>query len=181
MPVRMTDPGAQIGRAAERGAFGRLGRFFLPAESKKVRPIGWAMLYPTEKPMNDRFILLIEDNADDAFLAKRVIGKVCSDTVIVARDGEEASELLHKMARDEAHSKIRLVLLDLKLPKISGIEVLATIRATPALCHLPVATLTSSDNDLDQERCRELGILDYIYKPITADRLSKLLSREQNA
>jgi len=131
--------------------------------------------------MKDRFILLIEDNADDAYLAMRVIAKVCSDKVIVARDGEEASELLNEMARNEAHNKIRLVLLDLKLPKISGLELLETIRATPALRHLPVAALTSSDNDLDQKRCRELGILDYIYKPMTADRLQKLLAREKDA
>ena len=131
--------------------------------------------------MNERYILLIEDNADDAYLATRVISKVCSDKVIVARDGEEASNLLNRMADDEAHQQIRLVLLDLKLPKLSGIEVLQAIRATPALRNLPVAVLTSSDNDLDQESCRELGILDYIYKPMTADRLQKVLSREKDA
>jgi two-component system, response regulator len=70
------------------------------------------------------------------------------------------------------------VLLDLKLPKISGIEVLQTIRSTPELRDLPVAVLTSSDNDVDQERCRELGILDYIYKPMTVERLQRVLSRK---
>ena len=125
--------------------------------------------------------MLIEDNADDAYLATRVIGKVCSDQVIVARDGEEAGELLNKMARDQAHKQISLVLLDLKLPKMSGIEVLQAIRTTPALCKIPVAVLTSSDNDLDQERCRELGILDYIYKPMTVERLQQVLSRCKDA
>lgn len=129
--------------------------------------------------MKDRYILLIEDNADDAYLATRVIGKVCSDQVIVARDGEEASDLLQKMVGDAAQTRIRLVLLDLKLPKISGIEVLQAIRSTPELRNLPVAVLTSSDNDLDQERCRELGILDYIYKPMSAERLQRVLSRNK--
>jgi CheY-like chemotaxis protein len=128
--------------------------------------------------MKESYILLIEDNADDAYLAMRVIGKVCSDIVLVARDGEEATELLNKMAGDGTHTQIRLVLLDLKLPKISGIEVLQTIRAVPSLCQLPVVILTSSDNDLDQETCKELGILDYIYKPMTADRLQRVLSRD---
>jgi two-component system, response regulator len=128
--------------------------------------------------MRVRYILLIEDNADDAYLAMRVIGKVCSDKVIVARDGEEAEDMLQKVARDEAHPQISLVLLDLKLPKISGIEVLQTIRSTPELRDLPVAVLTSSDNDVDQERCRELGILDYIYKPMTVERLQRVLSRK---
>jgi CheY-like chemotaxis protein len=127
--------------------------------------------------MKDRIILLVEDNADDAYLAQRIIGKVCADKVIVARDGEEASRLLQKMAADHAQNRIRLVLLDLKLPKMSGLEVLQGIRATPFLSALPVAVLTSSDNDLDQERCRELGILDYIFKPMTADRLQQLLFR----
>jgi len=131
--------------------------------------------------MKDRFILLVEDNADDAYLAMRVIGKVCTDKVIVARDGEEASNLLKKMVADRAQKQIRLILLDLKLPKMSGLEVLEEIRATPLLSTLPVAILTSSDNDLDQERCRALGILDYIYKPMTADRLQRVLSQESHA
>jgi len=129
--------------------------------------------------MEDRYILLIEDNADDAYLASRVIGKVCTDQIIVARDGEEASDMLQKMVGDAAQTRIRLVLLDLKLPKISGIEVLQTIRSTPELRNLPVAVLTSSDNDLDQERCRELGILDYIYKPMSAERLQRVLNRNK--
>jgi len=131
--------------------------------------------------MEDRYVLLIEDNADDAFLAKRVIGKVFSDKIILARDGEEASDLLKKMAGDATHKRIRLVLLDLKLPKISGIEVLQTIRTTPVLRDLPVVVLTSSDNDLDQERCKELGILDYLYKPLTADSLQRLFNPNKDA
>jgi two-component system, response regulator len=131
----------------------------------------------TEKLMKDSFILLVEDNADDAYLAMRVIGKVCSQKVIVARDGEEASNLLYKMAADRVQDQIRLILLDLKLPKMSGLEVLEGIRATPLLSALPVAVLTSSDNDLDQEKCRALGVLDYIYKPMTADRLQRVLSQ----
>ena len=129
--------------------------------------------------MKENFIVLIEDNADDAFLASRVIGKVTRDRVMVARDGEEAALLLKRMAADAAHQQVRLVLLDLKLPKLSGIEVLEIIRATPALRDLPVAVLTSSDNDQDQERCRELGVLDYIYKPMTAERLQMVLARER--
>jgi two-component system, response regulator len=130
--------------------------------------------------MKERYLILIEDNADDAYLAMRVIGKVCTDKVMVARDGEEACDLLRKMAADSAGKQVRLVLLDLKLPKMSGIEVLELIRATPELRQLPVAVLTSSDNDLDQQRCRELGVLDYIYKPMAVDRLQRVLSRDKD-
>jgi CheY-like chemotaxis protein len=126
--------------------------------------------------MAESYILLVEDNPDDAFLVSRIIGKVCSDSILVARDGEEAVEMLNKMAGDSTFLQIRLVLLDLKLPKISGIEVLHTIRTSAVLRDLPVVVLTSSENDLDQERCRELGILDYIFKPLTVDRLQRVLS-----
>ena len=131
--------------------------------------------------MAESCIVLIEDNPDDAFLASRIIGKVCTDKIIIARDGEEASELLKLMAEDETYKQIRLVLLDLKLPKVSGIEVLQGIRSSALLERLPVVVLTSSDNDLDQERCRELGVLDYIFKPMTADRLQRVLSRDKDA
>lgn len=125
--------------------------------------------------MAKSYILLIEDNPDDAFLASRIIGKVCSEKIIVARDGEEANLMLQRMEHDASYKQIRLVLLDLKLPKINGIAVLQAIRSSAVLRALPVAVLTSSDNDTDQEKCKELGVLDYIYKPMTADRLQRVL------
>jgi two-component system, response regulator len=131
--------------------------------------------------MKESLIVLVEDNADDAYLAMRVIGKVCSDRVLVARDGEEACNLLARLAGDMAQGQVRLVLLDLKLPKLSGIEVLQGIRTSEALRALPVAVLTSSDSDLDQERCRQLGVVDYIYKPISIERLEQLLLRIKDA
>jgi len=128
--------------------------------------------------MAESCILLVEDNPDDAFLASRIIGKVSSDEIVLVRDGEEAIELLQRMAQDQSYRRIRLVLLDLKLPKVNGIEVLQMIRKSSVLVGLPVVVLTSSDNDLDQERCRELGVLDYIFKPMTTDRLQRLLARD---
>lgn len=122
-------------------------------------------------------ILLVEDNPDDAFLASRVIGKVCSEEIVVAKDGEEAIALLKRMAEEGSYREIRVVLLDLKLPKIHGLEVLQSIRSNPVLAGLPVVVLTSSDNELDQQRCRELGVLDYIYKPMSAERFRSALSR----
>ncbi len=130
--------------------------------------------------MAESYILLIEDNPDDAFLASRIIRKVCSDEILVARDGEEASELLQRMTGDGSYRLIRLVLLDLKLPKISGLDLLQAIRTSDELHSLSVAVLTSSDNEMDQERCFELGVLDYLYKPMTADRLESLLRRRED-
>jgi len=127
--------------------------------------------------MEERYIVLIEDNADDAYLATRVIGKLSPDKVIVARDGEEAEEMLNKMTREEAHKQIHLVLLDLKLPKVSGLEVLQSIRTTPELQDLEVVVLTSSEDEGDQERCRELGVRDYLFKPLTVDSWGRVLRR----
>ncbi len=127
--------------------------------------------------MVQSFILLVEDNPDDVFLASRIIRKVCTDEILVARDGEEASELLRRMEQEGGHERIRLVLLDLKLPKISGLDILQYIRQNERLRRLPVAILTSSDNETDQETCWDLGVVDYIYKPMTADRLKSVLSR----
>lgn len=127
--------------------------------------------------MAQSYILLVEDNPDDAFLVSRIIGKVCSDEIIVARDGEEAIGILQSMADDATYKQIRLVLLDLKLPKINGIEVLQSIRKSDVLRRLPVVVLTSSENDVDQETCRGLEVIDYIFKPLTAERLQRVLSR----
>jgi CheY-like chemotaxis protein len=130
--------------------------------------------------MVESYIFVVEDNSDDAFLVSRIIAKVCSEEVIIARDGEEATELLMKMAQDQSYQRIRLLLLDLKLPKVSGLEVLQSIRESEVLHDLPVAVLTSSDNDYDQRRCWELGILDYIFKPLTTDRLQQVLSHNKD-
>lgn len=129
--------------------------------------------------MAQSYILLIEDNPDDAFLASRIIGKACRHEILMARDGEQAHDLLRRMERDGTVHQIKLVLLDLKLPKISGLDLLEGIRSSEKLQGLCVAILTSSDNETDQEKCRELGVVDYIYKPMTVDRLKSVLSRSE--
>ena len=131
--------------------------------------------------MAPSYIQLIEDNPDDLFLASRIIGKACQHEILTARDGEEADELLRRMERDDSYRQIKLVLLDLKLPKISGLDLLRGIRCSDKLQRLAVAILTSSDNETDQEQCWDLGVVDYIYKPMTVDRLKGILSRSEGA
>ncbi|HJV67407.1 MAG TPA: response regulator [Geomonas sp.] len=127
--------------------------------------------------MAEPCILLIEDNADDAFLASRIIRKIRAEKIVVVRDGEEATDLLLSMAEDGSCQLITLVFLDLKLPKMNGLDVLQAIRNNPKLQALPVLVLTSSDNDADQERCRGLGVIDYLFKPMTVDRLERALDK----
>ncbi|MCC6575621.1 MAG: response regulator [Planctomycetes bacterium] len=109
-------------------------------------------------------ILLVEDSRDDeelVLLALRQAG--ISADVAVARDGEQAVARLGNAAEMAA---MRMVLLDLKVPKLNGFEVLKRIRANDATRRLPVVVFTSSDVRSDIERAYELGANCYVCKPV---------------
>jgi two-component system, response regulator len=106
-------------------------------------------------------ILLVEDNADDEALTLRALKKNhILNEVFVARDGVEALDYL------AAGSLPQLVLLDLKLPRIDGLEVLKRIRADPATKSMPVVVLTSSKEDRDIVESYSLGANSYVRKPV---------------
>lgn len=111
---------------------------------------------------DERLILLVEDNPDDEALARRALKKgVPRSRVEVARDGEEACQVLFE--RDLSPN---LILLDLKLPKLNGFEVLKRIRAEERTRLIPVVILTSSKQDRDLAEGYSLGCNSYIAKPI---------------
>lgn len=118
-----------------------------------------------------KIILLVEDNPDDVELTRQAIRKnEIHNTIVVARDGAEALALLHHDDHDwEGASTPALILLDLKLPKIDGLEVLRRIRAHPRTRLLPVVILTSSGEDKDLSDCYEGGCNSYIRKPVDYD------------
>ncbi len=110
-----------------------------------------------------RLILLVEDDPDHELLTIRALKKSnIANDVHVARDGEEAINALF------GPNAIRpqLILLDLKLPKIEGLEVLRRIRQSDATSMLPVVVLTSSDEERDVVRSYKLGVNSYIRKPV---------------
>ena len=112
-------------------------------------------------------ILLVEDNADDEQLTLRAMRQSDIPNMIrVARDGAEA---LDKLFGEGQHLP-DLVLLDLKLPKVSGLEVLQKIRADDRTKTLPVVVLTSSDEERDIVESYELGANSYIRKPVDFDQ-----------
>jgi two-component system response regulator len=118
--------------------------------------------------MPKKLILLVEDNPDDEFLTRDALrtGGVLHD-VVVARDGAEAVAWI--FARDGAHPVPRtpdLVLLDLKLPKMSGFDVLERIRSDDRTKGLPVVILTSSSEIQDIERSYNTGANSYVRKPV---------------
>jgi two-component system response regulator len=117
-----------------------------------------------------RLILLVEDNDDDVELTLRALRRNrVANRVDVVRDGAEALEYLFatgshagRDARDNPH----LVLLDLKLPKVGGLEVLERLRSDPRTRRLPVVILTSSNVESDLARSYDLGANSYIRKPV---------------
>jgi CheY-like chemotaxis protein len=116
-------------------------------------------------------ILLVDDDPHDVKLTLRALDhQHLANRVHVVQDGEEALEYLRDMARP------RLVLLDLKLPKVSGLEVLAKVREDPKLRTLPVVILTSSREEPDVARAYDLGANSYIVKPVDFEQFLRAVS-----
>lgn len=114
-----------------------------------------------------RRMLLVEDNPDDEALALRALRKhnIAND-IVVARDGVEALECIFGQGSYKGAPLPDVVLLDLKLPKLDGLEVLKRIRAEPKTRHLPVVILTTSNEQADLSRSYELGANSYVRKPV---------------
>jgi DNA-binding response OmpR family regulator len=116
--------------------------------------------------MNEAKILLVEDDPDHEALAIRALRKAnVANQIEVARDGAEAIAYIDGVAAGN-HAMPQLVLLDLKLPKVDGLEVLRSIRTTEKTAILPVVILTSSDEDRDIVASYRLGVNSYIRKPV---------------
>ncbi len=110
-----------------------------------------------------KLILLVEDDPDHELLTIRALKKSnIANEVHVARDGAEAIDLL--FGEKPLHPQV--ILLDLKLPKLDGLEVLRRIRESPLTRTLPVVVLTSSDEERDVVRSYQLGVNSYIRKPV---------------
>lgn len=131
--------------------------------------------------MKERTILLVEDNPDDEELTLRALrkGNVANE-VTVARDGGEALEYLFgtgKHAGRDLAQMPTVVLLDLKLPKLGGIEVLQRMRADPRTKLIPVVVLTSSSEDEDMLRSYESGANSYVRKPVEFSAFATAVSQ----
>ncbi len=121
--------------------------------------------------------LLVEDDDDHAMLIERCLAR--SDTpchVERVRDGVAAIELLNSIV-DNAEAQLPgVVILDIKLPRMSGLEVLEQIRRSESLRNLPVVILTTSDADCDRNRAYELQVNSYLVKPLEYSQFRDLLS-----
>jgi CheY-like chemotaxis protein len=119
--------------------------------------------------MTDKLILLVEDNPDDEKLTLRALKKNnIANPVKVARDGQEALDFLF----DPAQELPAVVLLDLRLPKVGGLDVLKRLRADPVRKFLPVVILTSSAEQSDIVHGYSIGANSYIRKPVDFQQFS---------
>lgn len=126
--------------------------------------------------MKEKIILLVEDNDDDVRLTKRALLKNnISNHLVVVADGVEAIEYLRNAANcsDNSAPLPTVTLLDLKLPKMDGLEVLRHIRADERLKRLPVVILTSSKEEQDILRSYDLGANSYIRKPVDFEQFNE--------
>jgi CheY-like chemotaxis protein len=129
--------------------------------------------------MNAQIILLVEDNVDDEALTLRALKRHnIANEVVVAHDGVEALDYLFgtgSHAGRDATKLPQVILLDLKLPKLDGLEVLRRIRANPATRLQPVVILTSSKEEQDLIDSYSLGANSYIRKPVDFVRFSEAI------
>ncbi len=126
-------------------------------------------------------ILLVEDNLRDAEITLRALKKSnLANHLVHVKDGQEALDWLFGNGPFEGrdvnqHPKV--VLLDLKLPKVDGIEVLRAVRADPRTCRIPVVMLTSSREEQDVVRSYDLGVNSYIVKPVDFENFSSAVAQ----
>lgn len=131
--------------------------------------------------MPDLEILLVEDNPHDAELTVRALKKNnFINQIIHLKDGAEALDyLFHEgQYKDRTdNKKPAVILLDLKMPKVNGIEVLKKIKSNPETKLIPVVVLTSSNEDPDVAACYELGVNSYIVKPVGFEKFTNAVAQ----
>lgn len=142
----------------------------IPSEQKKWRSIMFDNSFI--EPLN---VLLIDDDTVDILQIKRAMKKLdLSDHLHIAHNGIEALDLLR--GKDGPPLKPHLVLVDLNMPRMSGLEFLEEIRQDPNLKSLTVYVVTTSSLERDQEAAHNLGVFGYLVKPITLTKLVRALN-----
>jgi CheY-like chemotaxis protein len=118
-------------------------------------------------------ILMVEDNLDDVELLMRQLKKAnLEEQVMVIGDGRLALDFL---TLSESEHLVALF-LDLKLPSMSGLQLLEQVRSYDKTRHLPVIVMTSSNSQEDLQKCQELGVLSYVQKPVSFEAFSKAVA-----
>ena len=126
-------------------------------------------------------ILLVEDNPNDAELTIRALKKNnLVNKVVHLKDGAEALDFIFCEGAYQGEKRSihpRVILLDLKMPKVNGIEVLKRLKSDPSTKHIPVVVLTSSNENPDVATCYALGVNSYIVKPVGFDNFTRAVAQ----
>lgn len=130
--------------------------------------------------INEADLLIVEDNPNDVELIHRALAKLnIINKIFWVQDGEEALEFIFCTGRytsRDGSTPLKVILLDLKLPKVSGLEVLAKIKSDEHAKTIPVVVVSSSQEENDLKEAYKLGVNSYIIKPIEAENFVKALS-----
>lgn len=125
-------------------------------------------------------ILLVEDNASDAEMTIDALKKNdLANKLLHVKDGAAALDFLFAEGEYQGRiieNKLKVILLDLKMPKVSGLEVLHKIRSDERTRNIPVVVLTSSKEDPDIKKCYDLGVNSYVVKPVEFDEFQKAVT-----
>ena len=129
---------------------------------------------------NEVEILLVEDNPDDLELMLRVLQKelYMVNNIQIVRDGEEALNYIFRrgpFASRDPNGVPKLILLDLKLPKVDGLEVLRQVKANPSTRSIPIVILTTSKEEKDMVTSYQLGVNSYLQKPVDFSEFVKIV------
>jgi CheY-like chemotaxis protein len=123
-------------------------------------------------------ILLVEDNEDDIVLEQEALADAnLVNLMCVVRDGEEAMGYLRRQGKYQKAEVPGLILLDINMPKKNGFEVLNEIKADPALMHIPVVMLTTSESEADVVKSYAKGACSYITKPMDFDKFRDVVKQ----
>jgi len=122
-------------------------------------------------------ILLVEDNPDDVFLATRIMTRHTDAAVVAKCSGEDALAYLNNNQERQDTEPPAVVFLDLKLPEMSGVEVLEAIRNNPNTRDLPVVILSSSQLYRELDRCKELQVIDCLQKPLGSAEFQRIMAQ----
>jgi CheY-like chemotaxis protein len=129
--------------------------------------------------LNNYCILLVEDDANDILFVQRAFRQAnLTNALHIVKDGDQAIDYLignNEYANRDLYPIPVLILLDLKLPRLSGLEVLEWIKKHPTLRRIPVVVLTSSKENIDVNRAYDIGANSYLVKPVKFETLTQMI------
>lgn len=120
-------------------------------------------------------IYMADDDADDRYYMRQSLRNIYpAVTIVEAQDGSELMEMLVSWSREPTHQPVHLILLDVNMPKMNGLEVLTALKANPLLCHIPAVMVSTSDEAVLIDTAYQNGASGYLKKPMSYSHLDQI-------